>query len=41
MSDTTYIALAYGVTWVVLAGYALYLTLRSRDAERRDAGSVT
>lgn len=30
MSDLPYIIAAYSATWLVLAGYALYLTIRSR-----------
>ena len=32
MSDLQYIVAAYSVTWLVLGGYALYLTIRSRRA---------
>jgi CcmD family protein len=34
MSEWFYIRLAYGVTWVVLAGYLLLLIRRSRSAEQ-------
>jgi hypothetical protein len=34
MSDAFYIAAAYGLTWVVLAGYALRLAALRRRAER-------
>ena len=33
MSEWFYIRLAYGITWVVLAGYTLLLIRRSRAAE--------
>ncbi|MBI4544921.1 MAG: CcmD family protein [Gemmatimonadetes bacterium] len=32
MNEWNYIAAAYLVTWVVLAGYAVYLRRRSRQA---------
>lgn len=32
MSDTPYLVAAYGVTWVVLVGYAMYLIGRARRA---------
>lgn len=32
MSDLPYIFAAYTATWLVLVGYALYLTMRSRRA---------
>ena len=34
MSEWFYIRLAYGVTWVVLAGYLWLLFRRSRSAEQ-------
>ena len=33
MSEWTYIGLSYGLTWVVLAGYAVYL-LQKRSRAR-------
>lgn len=38
MSDTPYLVAAYGVTWVVLVGYATYLIGRARRA--REAAVV-
>lgn len=32
MSDLPYIIAAYTATWLVLSGYALYLTVRARRA---------
>jgi CcmD family protein len=33
MSEWTYVVSAYGVTWMVLAGYVLYLRGRTRQAD--------
>ena len=38
MSDTPYIVAAYGITWLVLAGYVTYLLARARRA--RQAATV-
>jgi hypothetical protein len=41
MSEWFYIRLAFGLTWIVLAGYTFLLLRRSRsaaDALRRSAG---
>lgn len=35
MPDTVYITLAYGATWLVLAGYLIHLVRRTRRAEAR------
>lgn len=35
MSEWNYVAAAYGLTWVVLAGYAVYLMRRVRRARNR------
>lgn len=45
MSEWRYIIAAYGLTWVVLAAYALYLGAASRRAETafldaRDGGDT-
>lgn len=32
MSEWSYIGSAYGVTWLALTGYALYLRARTRQA---------
>ena len=37
MSDTPYIVAAYGITWVVLAGYMMYLIARARRARQAAA----
>lgn len=34
MSEWSYIALAYGITWAVLAGLTLLLNRRRMEAER-------
>ena len=34
MSEWSYIALAYGITWAVLAGFMLLLNRRRLEAER-------
>jgi CcmD family protein len=35
MSEWNYIGAAYGLTWLVFAGYVVYLAGRVRGAERR------
>jgi CcmD family protein len=37
MSDTPYLVAAYGVTWVLLVGYVIYLTGRARRAREAAA----
>lgn len=37
MSDTPYLLAAYGITWVVLVGYATYLLTRARRSRQAAA----
>lgn len=39
MSDTPYILAAYGITWLVFAGYVTYLLARGRAAQKAAADS--
>jgi CcmD family protein len=39
MSDKPYILAAYGITWIVLAGYMTYLLARARRARHAAAGA--
>lgn len=41
MSEWGYVIAAYGLTWVVLAGYAAYLRVRSRRARETFADAGT
>jgi hypothetical protein len=38
MTEWTYIAMAYGLTWIVLASYTAYLRARVRRAEEAARG---
>jgi CcmD family protein len=35
MSEWNYVGAAYGLTWLVFAGYSLYLVARTRRARAR------
>jgi hypothetical protein len=39
MTNWTYIWMAYGLTWIVLASYSTYLRLRVRRAEEAARGA--
>lgn len=41
MSEWGWVLIAYGLTWVVLVGYAAYLRVRSRRARESFADAGT